>query len=513
MATMGFKQAKNSDKVEQSMLVPETYTHAVGIGQTGSGKTTSFIYPNLKHRIEQGHGILVYDYKGNEHTSVKFFAQNAQRLDDVVEIGKPWGASINLIRQMSREDLSNLFDALLTHSEENRYWGNSAKSLGLDVLDIIGGLENLRECYEESGKSFSKHVSGFKTHNYVYPSNKTLSALVSCVNSYEKLIDFIEDLDDLDERLYRQIKTKINIAQKERSERQVKEEFDAILMSYSKLTKTIERVKNNLIIFTEGDNKSLRTILSSLLTPLTQISQNEAFNSDGIDIMDALNRGKIVVISTASLSDTILENLNSVIFSELSFRSHLGKTNPVTVFIDEAHRVLSKNSDLPIDILREAKVDVLLTFQDKNLLIDKIGKEKFKGLMANLSSQYYFHSNNIEDNDHRLDHLKPFEYMINMDHDAKVHRSVPLFIADRERYLCEYNYQKKHKIVKHFVKGYAGEKIILEYLPMLYAKGEFIAYDLNSEREFIVAYEDKAQRQACDNIFDGLLETIEMNVM
>ena len=64
MSTMGFTKAMASQQVEETILIPETYTHAVCIGQTGSGKTTSFIYPNIQHRIEQGHGLLVYDYKG-----------------------------------------------------------------------------------------------------------------------------------------------------------------------------------------------------------------------------------------------------------------------------------------------------------------------------------------------------------------------------------------------------------------------------------------------------------------
>ena len=44
MAKMGFIKNNHSNiKLDKTILIPETFTHAVGIGQTGSGKTTSFI--------------------------------------------------------------------------------------------------------------------------------------------------------------------------------------------------------------------------------------------------------------------------------------------------------------------------------------------------------------------------------------------------------------------------------------------------------------------------------------
>jgi hypothetical protein len=60
-------------------------------------KTTSYIYPNLNERISLNDGILVMDYKGKEHNAVKLFAKRHNRLNDVLEIGKPWGESINII--------------------------------------------------------------------------------------------------------------------------------------------------------------------------------------------------------------------------------------------------------------------------------------------------------------------------------------------------------------------------------------------------------------------------------
>jgi len=513
MKAMGFRQQTSSKKQEQTILIPETHTHAVGIGQTGSGKTTSFIYPNLKHRIEQRHGLLLYDYKGKEHSVVKHFADKAGRIDDIIEIGKPWGASVNLIRHMSNEDLSHFFEGLLAHSDENRYWSISASSLAIDVLDVIGALEELRISYEMSRKSFSKDPTHFMTHNFNYPSTKSITSLLECTRSLSRLIDFIDDLDDLKKRLYEKIKTEMNNAQKHRGDKHIKDEYDDILMSYTKLEEIIEHTKQSLEIYSDSDSKSLKTILAALVMPISQIAQNSYFNTDDLDIVNALNNGKIIIINTTALADTILENLNASIFDELSKRSRLRKVNPITVFIDEAHRVLSSNSDLPIDILREAKVDVVLTFQDISLVIDKIGKEKFRGLMANLSSQFYFHSNNIEENvesEQRLELLAAFEYVTNLDTFIQKRTSQPIFIDERARLVSEYNYQHKHNILQRYTKTHRGKKIILDYLPKLFVKGQLLAYDLNAEREFTIDHEDPIQRQKCERIFESILVSSEM---
>lgn len=513
---MGFNKAIASQQKEATILIPETFTHAVCIGQTGSGKTTAFIYPNMQHRIEQGHGLLVYDYKGKEHTFVKHFADKSGRLNDIIEIGKPWGASVNLIRHMSNEDLSRFFEGLLAHSEENRYWSISAVALAIDVLDVIGALDELRVSFERNGKTFTKSSTYFTTQNFNYPTVKSISSLLECTRTPSHLISFVDDLEDLTERIYVQIKTKINLAQRQSREKAVKEEFDEILMSYTRAKEIIERVGHSVAIYSDPDSKSLKTILAALVTPLSPIAKNSFFNTDDLDIVEALNKGKIIIVNSAGLSDTILENLNASIFDALSKRSRLRNINPVTVFIDEAHRILSKASDLPVDVLREAKVDVVLTFQDKSLVIDKIGKVKFKGLMANLSSQYYFHSNNIEENiasEQRLERLSTFEYVTSLNGYVHIQTSQPLFVNERARLLSEYTYQHRHDLIARYAKAHKGKKMVLEYIPKLFTQGKLLVYDLNTEKEFLIRYEDHTQRQKCEQIFDSILASSEMDEM
>ena len=126
MQTIGFLQTPQTSPNDFNTLVPPLFTHACAVGQTGCGKTSSFIYPNLQHRIEQNHGILLYDFKGKEHLSLKYFAHQQNRLEDVVEIGKPWGAKINLIRLMDRASLDTFIKSATGYSASNTYWPSSA---------------------------------------------------------------------------------------------------------------------------------------------------------------------------------------------------------------------------------------------------------------------------------------------------------------------------------------------------------------------------------------------------
>jgi hypothetical protein len=82
---------------------------------------------------------------------------------------------------------------------------------------------------------------------------------------------------------------------------------------------------------------------------------------------------------------------------ELSQRTRRIKIKPIAVFIDEVHRVVSKDTDLPIDVLREAKVDLFLATQNTALLADKLQYDKFIALMGNLIHKYYFQTTSKED--------------------------------------------------------------------------------------------------------------------
>lgn len=64
----------NRKKIFKDLIVNNDFTNTIFFGRTGSGKTSCAILPNIENRIQLNQGILVYDFKGNLHTQVKYLA-------------------------------------------------------------------------------------------------------------------------------------------------------------------------------------------------------------------------------------------------------------------------------------------------------------------------------------------------------------------------------------------------------------------------------------------------------
>ncbi len=491
MATMGFIKSQEDTKIAtSSIIVPETFTHSIAFGQTGCGKTTSFIYPNLQQRLKLGHGILLYDYKGKEHLSVKYLADNIGRLDDVVEIGKPWGESINMIERMDEEELDHFFDNVLKHGDDNKYWQNSAKSLGQSILKVLKAIDGFYKCISKTDENFSKDRIYIEAGSYYYPTKRTFTSLIKVCKTFETLGSFIENLDSLLSKTQVMIidsaKTMID---RETEIESFKPIYANLVRSRKRLIDAVTEATDSLDNFGKDSNENLtQNIIGSLTSPLLSISQNSFFNTDSFDIVSALNSGKIVVINTEALSNAALESLNNVILHELSKRTRSININPISIFIDEAQRVLSKTTDLPIDVLREAKVDVFLSTQNSALFKDKLSSEKFDALMGNLTQKYYFNNSTDEEieSENLLNLLDIFEFISSGDDFSKVNISEPLYISVNEKMNIEYKYQKKSKVLLEYAYAYHRKKIILEYIPRLYKDKKLLAINIKTMKEEII---------------------------
>ena len=56
-------------------ILPDDFRHSLCFGETGSGKTSSFMLPNIKDRLQKGHGIFAIDFKGNLNLQIKALAK------------------------------------------------------------------------------------------------------------------------------------------------------------------------------------------------------------------------------------------------------------------------------------------------------------------------------------------------------------------------------------------------------------------------------------------------------
>lgn len=488
MAAMGFLQTGTQQSIISSIIVPETFTHSIAFGQTGCGKTTSFIYPNLENRLSLGHGVLLYDYKGKEHMSVKFLAQKAGRLGDVVEIAKPWGESINIIQNMDEDELDKFFDNILKHGDDNKYWQNSAKSLGQSLLKVLKAIESFVDVMREVRPNIDE--KGIINLGFSYPTKRTLQALVESCKTFEHLGSFIKNLNDVEKYLDKIIATEVEKVLCEEADVDSKKElFKNIIFAKINLLEVIEETKISLESFGKDSNENLtQNIMGSLTAPLLSLAQSPYFTVNSFDIVQALNEGKIVVINTESLSGSAIESLNNTIMYELSKRTRSTNINPISIFIDEFQRVVSENTDLPVDVFREAKVDLFLATQNSALLKDKLKSEKFEALMGNLTQKYYFSNSNDENLEsvNVLRELETFSYLKAEDNYEKVHKSEPLYISDKEKLIVEYKYQKNLGVLLDFAYSSKGEPLVLEYDARLFKERKIIATNIITSEQTLL---------------------------
>ncbi|MDN5078551.1 hypothetical protein [Aliarcobacter butzleri] len=228
LATIGFipskiKNSSNKVRKEKELIVPKKYTHSCAVGQTGCGKTTSYIYPNLNERIYNNNGILVMDYKGKEHNAVKVFANRHNRLNDVVEIGKPWGESINIIKYMSEANLEDFIVGILGLNDgKNDYWSSAGTNLGIACLNIIGKLENLINDMNKLDNKDSVIYNCFRTNlkddnqdlGYLkgIPIVKNLKSLYEITASTDSMKLFASNIDTLCCHIEEGCKKRMNLA-------------------------------------------------------------------------------------------------------------------------------------------------------------------------------------------------------------------------------------------------------------------------------------------------------------
>ena len=144
---------KDDKLLEKIPLVDVRFTHSLCVGQTGSGKTTSFVYPNILERMKLNHGILFFDIKGSEHIALKSLANESKRLDDIIEIGKPWGRNINILDEMNESSFMRLLKVLIGMGKDgggnNAYFYNAAQSLGLTLYSVFRTCKILIQEFNE----------------------------------------------------------------------------------------------------------------------------------------------------------------------------------------------------------------------------------------------------------------------------------------------------------------------------------------------------------------------------
>ncbi|MCT7447147.1 type IV secretory system conjugative DNA transfer family protein [Aliarcobacter skirrowii] len=519
IATIGFipTTVKNStQKVkEKELIVPMTYTHSCAIGQTGCGKTTSYIYPNMNNRIEAKNSLLVMDYKGKEHNAVKLLAKRHNRLDDVVEIGKPWGESINIIKYMNEATLENFISGILGLSDgKNDYWSTTGTNLAIACINIIGSLENLINSIKVLKNSEGIFKACFKTNiledsddlGYLkgIPTVRNLKSVYEVSASFETIKLFITNINTICTHIEKGLTDSILYYDADMNHLEIKNKYKDVLENLCILEDNIKKYNPILKTFSEDKiNSNIISILNALNKPLAGLATKEYLNNDNFNLVDALNNSKIVIINTQELSEVILSNYCYSIFIELQKRITKNISNGVSVFIDEAQRVVSKTLDIPIDVLREAKVELFLSFQNQDLMIEKLGDSKYSSLYKNLAFRYLFRNNEMG-----LSKLKSFQYFdLSKMKNEKIRTSIPLFLDDKELFEVEKEYQTKLNLHSKYGIDKKYSNTILVADSYLFSRYQVLLKDINNSN-FIVDISKDIDKE----YFNKILNTIKFKI-
>ncbi len=172
-------------------IVPNDFKNAICYGQTGSGKTTGFMLPAIKDRMDQNYGLVVFDFKGTLQAQIKALALEKGCLEKIVEIGPLWGKKINLIKDISVPELSHLY--LMMHGgSKDPYWVTSSNNVVMNLYGVLKTLNAMATISSPFGLSLEKHEitleePSFKVLHRYFSSPSLLSKLISSSFGVHKL--------------------------------------------------------------------------------------------------------------------------------------------------------------------------------------------------------------------------------------------------------------------------------------------------------------------------------------
>ncbi|CAD7289036.1 hypothetical protein [Campylobacter suis] len=458
----------NSNTQNQVISLDKDFTHAMITGQTGSGKTTSAILPILDERIKAGHGILAFDYKGSEHLKIKALARRHKRMKDVVMINVPWGKNVNIASEADESILIKFFSKIFG-AKSDPFWANMATSLATKNLTILKVIKEFHHMgfsgfYSATSSALKKEFEPSMANLFNYTQN--ITQFKKLYNKVQKYQDLLSDPKDTMSKFHPNLST-----QEKKSLLSSTPEAICVLECLEKIAKdyldTFEEY-NDINNPNLEQKEKFYGNYSFMLLALTEIADSELLNSSDTHISQLLNDGKIVIINSQNLSNHVLELMLNSVLSSMIKRIGQDEKKPISIFIDEAQRVISEESDLHADVLREAQAELILAFQNEDVLKNSLGSDtKYKQLVGNLSHQYFFKNSQKQyaGGEYKsFSNLEKFECY----YGGETFKTEPLFISVNEQLKAEYIYQILNRVQRDYGDKRLKSRDILVYNEAIY---------------------------------------------
>ena len=470
---IGFAQQEEAAQIckESNLIIPCNFTHAAIIGETGCGKTTSMIYPNLLDRMQRGHGIFVFDYKGCEESAVMALAKRAGRLKDVVVVGTFLGEKINLIKDISGRDFKNTTSSLMKTIDS--FWQEYGANLTLSIFNFLKTLSEFADVarkYNVRGFDTAIKLSG------TYPFN-----IHTIRNLTQELLKFNEFLASVNGDL------KLNLDQAVNEKKEVRLRLKDLLAAKQNLSDIMGRFD---LTKAKNDEKVINDFrnLSIMATVINELADDETVNADKNSISQYLNEGKIVVFNAInSSSQTLAMLLDSFI---PSFIKRAGGENliPISLFLDETAKIAGKNSNFHEEILRQSKVELILAFQNESTLKKELGYDKYEALIGNMVDIYLMKNKSlftIGSGAVNCSRLKPFECL----HDGERNLLKPMFIDEVEKREAAYEFELINKLQEKMLEQKA-KGCVMKFSEWHFRNGQITLVDVKSGKEKIGELKD-----------------------
>lgn len=324
-------------------------------GAAGSGKTISVIYTLIKHFAAQKFSGIIYDFKDGELTelAIPAFGDKLQ----IIAIHKPEiGYRINPI------------DPNFLNGEKDV---NEIVTVIMDNL-INSGVGKGDDFFKDSASSLLSSV--ILKFSFKHPQYCTLPHIISFILS----VDF-------------SIKTESIVAGNEDPENK-----------FGKLKNFLtdnERVaiQGSAFIMGLSSERQTASVISTLANALRKISFPEAFwalsgNEISFDINSEKNRTVLSIINEPK-SSRFLSPINATIIHAITKQMMVREREPSFLLLDEAPTIKLLNMAQIPATMRSFGVAVIYCAQDIVQGTVQYGKEGFKEIIANLSTQFFGKSN------------------------------------------------------------------------------------------------------------------------
>lgn len=325
-------------------------------GSAGSGKTISLIFPILKHFSEQNFAGIIYDFKDGELTelAIPLFKE---KLKIIAIHNASISARVNPISPKLINDENDI---------------NEIVAVLMDNL-INNGAGKGDDFFKDSGSSLLSAV--ILKFWLDHPSFCTLPHVISFILA----VDFSVQEQNFNQSLGEQA---INQFAK----------LKAFLTDNDRVA-----IQGSAFILGLASERQTASVLSTLANALRKISSPKTFwvlsgNEIDFDINSDENRSVISVLNEPKNSK-FLSPINASIIHSISKQMMVRNRQPSFLVLDEAPTIKLLNMAQIPATMRSFQVGVIYCAQDIVQGIVQYGRDGFKEILANLSTQFFGKSN------------------------------------------------------------------------------------------------------------------------